>query len=205
MKHIHESRMFRHRGWVGVVCLVPIAICVILTKPLVEEETVLDFILESIGWVLFIVYAVFRIWATLFVGGRKDAVLQTEGPYSITRNPLYFGSFCFALSIAFFLDSVMLIALTVLGTVVYIGWIVRAEETLLAERFGADFLRYKQETPMFIPRLSSYRSPESLEVNLQAIKTELKRLLFACVVPLTADSLAHLRSLPHWPHWFWLP
>src|SRR2546425_4609647 len=145
MKQIQESRMFRHRGWVGVICLVPVAICVMLTKPLVEEETALDFMLESIGWVLFISYAVFRIWATLFVGGRKDAVLQTEGPYSITRNPLYFGSFCFAFSLGFFFDSVMLVAVTLLGTIVYVGWIVRAEERLLEERFGGDFLRYKQE------------------------------------------------------------
>ena len=78
-------------------------------------------------------------------------------------------------------------------------------EELLEERFGADFLRYKQETPMFIPGLSSYRSPKSLEVDLRAMKTEVKRLLFACLLPLAADSVAHLRTVPNWPHWFWLP
>ena len=197
--------MFRHRGWVGVICLVPVAICVMLTKPLVEEETPLDFMLESIGWVLFIAYAVFRVWATLFVGGRKDAVLQTEGPYSITRNPLYFGSFCFAFSLGFFFDSVLLIAVTLVGTFVYIGWVVRAEEKLLEGRFGEAFLRYKETTPMFIPRLSTYRSPKSLEVHLPAMKTELKRLLLATIIPLAADSLTHLRNLPNWPHWFLLP
>src|SRR5882724_11567885 len=160
MKNIYESVMFRNRGWVGVVCLLPIGICVVLTRPLVQEETALDFLLETIGWLFLIIYVVFRIWATLFVGGRKDAVLQTEGPYSITRNPLYFGSFCFALSMGFFFDSVMLIALTLVGTIVYIGWIVRAEEKLLEGRFGEAFLRYKETTPMFIPRLSTYRSPK---------------------------------------------
>src|SRR5438874_2599003 len=153
MKSICESKMFRHRGWVGLICLLPISICVLLSRPLVQEETLLDFLLETLGWLLFITYVVFRVWATLFVGGRKDAVLQTEGPYSITRNPLYFGSFCFALSTGFFLDSVMLIAVTLVGTIIYIGWIVRAEEKLLEGRFGEQFLRYKQTTPMFIPRL----------------------------------------------------
>ena len=123
----------------------------------------------------------------------------------MTRNPLYFGSFCFALSMGFFLDSVMLIAVTLVGTIVYICWIVRAEEKLLEGRFGEEFLRYKESTPMFIPRLSTYRSPKSLEVNLPAMKSEVKRLLLAVVIPLAADSLAHLRSLPTWPHWFVLP
>ncbi len=45
------------------------------------------------GVVLVGVATVGRLWCALYIGGRKNAVLVTEGPYAMTRNPLYFFSF----------------------------------------------------------------------------------------------------------------
>ncbi len=37
---------------------------------------------------LFLAGAAFRFWATLYLGGRKDAVVVDTGPYSLCRHPL---------------------------------------------------------------------------------------------------------------------
>jgi peroxiredoxin len=81
------------------------------------------------------------------VGGVKDKVLQTTGPYSITRNPLYVGGFCFALSIAFFLKSSSLALLTLAASAAYVRWVVPAEEEVLESIFGEAFREYKRRTP----------------------------------------------------------
>src|SRR5713226_3679090 len=45
--------------------------------------------LEMVGVLLIFLGIVGRLWATLYIGGRKSAEVVTGGPYSITRNPLY--------------------------------------------------------------------------------------------------------------------
>ena len=129
-----------------------------------------------------------RTWATLYVGGVKDKVLQTTGPYSITRNPLYVGGFCFALSIAFFLKSISLALLTLAASAAYVRWVVPAEEEVLESIFGETFREYKRRTPRMIPRPSLY-----------------KRLFTASLMPILVFMLLHFRDAAWWPHWFTLP
>jgi len=146
-----------------------------------------------------------RIWSTLYVGGVKDRILQTTGPYSVTRNPLYVGGFCFALSIAFFLKSVSLVGLTLVASVAYVRWVIPAEEEVLESIFGEAFREYKRRTPRMIPRPSLYISAPTVEVRLRALRTEAKRLFTASLMPILVFVLLHFRGAAWWPHWFLLP
>ncbi|HEY9212134.1 MAG TPA: isoprenylcysteine carboxylmethyltransferase family protein, partial [Ancylobacter sp.] len=49
--------------------------------------------MRATGLCLIMAAVIGRLWATLYIGGRKNASLVTAGPYSITRNPLY----CFSI------------------------------------------------------------------------------------------------------------
>lgn len=202
MQRVSDSLIFKYRGLVGIICLFPIGTAIIFSSPLITEDTFLDLAMDALGWLCFVIYATFRIWATLYVGGRKGKELQTQGPYSITRNPLYFGSFCFALSASFFLKSILLPITTVIMIAVYSRWVIAAEEQVLLKTFGDAFSTYVQSTSRLLPRLSHYHATDFVEVNLKAMKTEAKRLWRAAAFPVIIEFVMHLRTASWWPHWF---
>ncbi len=204
-KTVTDSWIFTHRSWIGAVCLAPVGLAVIFSKPWISEIAPLALLLDFVGWFFFLAYLTMRIWSTLYVGGVKDRILQTTGPYSVTRNPLYVGGFCFALSIAFFLKSVSLVGLTLVASVAYVRWVIPAEEEVLESIFGEAFREYKRRTPRMIPRPSLYISAPTVEVRLRALRTEAKRLFTASLMPILVFVLLHFRGAAWWPHWFLLP
>ncbi len=204
-KSVTDSWIFTHRSWIGVGFLAPAALAVIFSKPWVIEPSPLALFLDYVGWFFFVAYVGIRIWSTLYVGGVKDQILQTSGPYSITRNPLYVGSFCFALSAAFFLKSASLVVLALVAGAVYSRWVVPAEEAVLEDIFGEAYRQYKLRAPRLIPRPSLYQAAPTVEVRLHALRAEAKRLLTASCMPILIFSVLYLRSAPWWPHWFTLP
>jgi protein-S-isoprenylcysteine O-methyltransferase Ste14 len=188
----------------GAVILGPLAVAAALSPPRIPESEPLAWLLNAGAWVCFLLYAGIRIWATLFIGGNKDLRLQTDGPYSVCRNPLYVGSFCFALALTFMLKSATFATGVILAFVIYLNFVVRAEEHFLSLRFGEDFANYCRRTPRFWPRWSSLISPTHLRVDMKRLKQECVRLSRAALVPILLEVLMKFRSNPEWPHWFFL-
>lgn len=205
MKTVGDSLAFRNRGRIGILLLFPVGMAVVFSNPTITKNTPLHFLLNTLAWLLFGTYIFFRVWATIYVGGRKDSALQTEGPYSITRNPLYFGSLCFGLSAACFLTSVSLVGTLAAVWFIYVRQVIKAEERFLESRFGETFRVYCRRTPRLIPSPSLYRSSDSLNVKLKALRIEGRRLLGAMLLPISAEIIMHLRAASWWPHWFRLP
>ena len=204
-KSPHQSLAYEKRGTIGIVLLIPTAIFIILSHPAVPEGSVLDLATDVLAWLFFVLYVSLRLWATVYVGGQKDKELQTQGPYSVTRNPLYLGSLCLAFSITLFFDSLsLLLASCVMGGI-YSSWVVGAEERYLEKKFGEDYRKYCQRTPRFLPSFSRYHSDPSLQFPLKALKMEAKRLWGAALIPIFSEIIMHLRMAPWWPHWFLLP
>jgi len=205
MSTIADSLYFKLRGKVGVALFAPVCIALQFSKPIIPGDSVLRQLAEVCGWVFFMTYISSRLWATLYVGGRKDSELQTAGPYSVTRNPLYFGTFCFVTSLVFFFQSLTLLVLVLVGFLFYAHLVIKAEEKLLLERFGANFEKYCQETPRFLPSFSRFHSPPAVLVNLRDLKSEAKRLWTALLLPLAVIIFLHFRYQEWWPHFFKLP
>lgn len=197
--------IFRHRGKVGALLMTPIVLVVLTSAPLVAEDSVGGQILNTLGWLSFLAYAAIRVWATLFIGGRKNDVLQMDGPYSICRNPLYVGSMCFALSIAFFLKSVTFGGALLVAFLYYWLFVVPAEEKFLESRFGDVFRDYRRRTPRFWPRFSAFNSPKSVSVDIKFLRIESKRLVRGAMVPVILTVLMRLRGATWWPEWFQFP
>lgn len=202
---VRANFSFRNRGIIGAAILGPLAFTATFSPPQLAEDQPLAWVSNGGAWLFFLLYVAIRIWATLFIGGNKDLRLQTDGPYSVCRNPLYVGSFCFALGVTCMLKSVAFATGVVLAFAVYLNFVVRAEEHFLGLRFGEDFENYCRRTPRFWPRLSLLHSPTSVRVDLKRLKQECVRLSRAALILILLEVVMKFRSHPNWPHWFNLP
>jgi protein-S-isoprenylcysteine O-methyltransferase Ste14 len=82
---------------------------------------------------------------------RKDEQLATTGPYSFTRNPLYFGSAILAAGFIVAGHSWLAGLIVALYFAVFYAAVIRNEEADLRKRFGAAFDEYAARVPIFLP------------------------------------------------------
>src|SRR5438874_6144411 len=57
------------------------------------EDGFWDTTWEVVSFLILLTAAFGRIWSAAYISGRKNHELVVDGPYSLTRNPLYFFSF----------------------------------------------------------------------------------------------------------------
>jgi protein-S-isoprenylcysteine O-methyltransferase Ste14 len=110
------------------------------------------------GAVVSVVGLLLRAWAAGHI--RKNDALAVSGPYAYTRNPLYLGSFLLGLGFTIGAGQWvlgLLFALLFLG--IYLP-VMRVESGTLEQLFGDDFQRYARAVPLFLPRVTPYRSSE---------------------------------------------
>ena len=177
--------------WVGVS----------FSAPFVQNGSLSAILSDYFGWLLFFGGLSLRFWATRFIGGRKSREVICYGPYSLTRNPLYVGTFMMILSLAFLLKSPTFAVSTALVIAYYCVAVVPLEETFLREAFGADYIKYCESVPRWLPRMGTIYSP-SMEVIAQPMRSEVRRSIWWLLLPLLAELHTYLRALPEWPRWF---
>jgi len=79
--------------------------------------------------------------------------LIVTGPYLWVRNPMVTGVFACLFGIGFMLNSISIVAIwTPLYIIAHAIELKKVEEPELEQRFGASYVDYKREVPMFIPR-----------------------------------------------------
>lgn len=130
-----------------------------------HDGTIIEGLLFLVGLVLVGIATVGRLWCSVYISGHKDSQLITLGPYSVTRNPLYFFSLLGFAGIGFATETLTLpFALTLLFSLGY-PCVINREEKFLAAKFGSAFTDYCNTTPRFFPSPKLFREPESYTVN----------------------------------------
>ncbi len=105
------------------------------------------------GGIIAALGALLRLWASGHID--KGRALATEGPYALTRNPLYLGSFFMALGVLLAGQGYwLLLPFGVFYISLYYPVMKREEEELL-HAYHERFLDYASRVPLFIP---SFRS-----------------------------------------------
>ena len=85
------------------------------------------------------------------------------GPYWLARNPMLMGVFMFLFGIGFCVNSFSLVFFfTPLYVLVNVWELKKIEEPELVMRLGDEYIEYRKDTPMFIPRCRSKK-----EVNVK--------------------------------------
>jgi protein-S-isoprenylcysteine O-methyltransferase Ste14 len=117
--------------------------------------------IELTGLVLLVTSTCFTIWARLRLGRmwsatpnmlRADHRLRTDGPYAITRHPIYTGLYGMLLGTVLLNGLGASLALLVVGAVVLVARIP-VEERLMSKTFPEEYARYRERVPRFVPRV----------------------------------------------------
>ena len=141
--------------------------------------------LETMGVGLLIVCILGRAWCTLYIGGRKANEVVDQGPYSLSRNPLYMFSFIGALGVGLQSGSLAVWLLFLAASIAVFIPVVKGEEAALTTLFGAAFEDYKARVPRFWPSFCLWREAESLSISTRLLYITLRDgLMFALVIPL---------------------
>lgn len=144
------------------------------------EGHLVDDLLAASALILLLIASAGRMWASLFIAGRKDTELVTRGPYSLVRNPLYLFSFTGFLGAGLAFESFVLTGIMALIFLISHLPAIRHEEARLARRFGAEYDRYSREVPAFIPTL---RVPARADLVPPSIRPASRALLEASLIP----------------------
>lgn len=200
-----QSRLVRGRGLIGMAILAPFAFVALFSAPYAAEGTLGDLEFDVAAFVLFVCGAFFRFWATLFIGGRKGNGLATLGPYSVCRNPLYFGTLLILLSLVLFMQNLTLAMGAFLTAAVYLTITVGSEERRLGHHFGDAYQDYCLRVPRLFPNFRLYEAPAVVEVNMIGLRRECMNALRWLLIPIVGELLAYARTTELLPHLFHLP
>ena len=140
--------------------LIPIFIIFLFSKHKILESGVLDLAMELVSIVLIFIGVSGRLWSTLFISGYKTTNLITVGPYSISRNPLYFFSFIAIIGIAVETEMITIVLLVLICFAIFYPVVILKEEKLLLQLHGKDFEEYCKRVPRFIPNFKLYTEPD---------------------------------------------
>ena len=78
--------------------------------------------------------------------------LVVEGPFKITRNPMITGVLCILTSEALILNSLNLFYWMLIFFIINCIYFKLFEEKQLERNFGQEYLEYKKNVPMWIPK-----------------------------------------------------
>ena len=90
--------------------------------------------------------------AIVFGEKREQPSVITKGVFGVVRHPIYLGEILLYLGFLFFSTSLAAACVWAIA-ILFLHAISRYEERLLLARFGEAYERYKQEVPMWVPRL----------------------------------------------------
>jgi protein-S-isoprenylcysteine O-methyltransferase Ste14 len=105
-----------------------------------------------LGWVLLAAFVAWNGWSLWLFGRHRTGLLPgqattsmiEEGPYRVSRNPLYVGMLALYLGLAFLAPTFWGLVLFPAAVLLVLWGAIRPEERFLHERFGASYDDYAQ-------------------------------------------------------------
>ncbi|MEO0231229.1 MAG: isoprenylcysteine carboxylmethyltransferase family protein [candidate division WOR-3 bacterium] len=132
----------------------------------------------------FILGETIRIYSLIYSGGFTRSrnlnapFLLKDGPYSVTRNPLYFGNLfnllgmLIAMNLNFFIS---LLSFLIFFTIYFL--IILAEERFLEKKFGEEYILYKKNVPRIFPNPFKFKPAKPLNNFSKVMRIERDTLI----------------------------
>ncbi|MCP4156649.1 MAG: isoprenylcysteine carboxylmethyltransferase family protein [bacterium] len=134
--------VIKYRSFVGIIGLI-----VILYLSTPSPNTL------TIGFFFIIAGMFFRGWSAGYIN--KDNELATHGPYSLTRNPLYFGNFILGVGIAIAGNNIYCYAIFLGYYLLFFPFLMIIEHKRLKLKFGQKYVEWHANSNSFFPKLKS--------------------------------------------------
>lgn len=117
-----------------------------------------------LGLAVLLTSTALTLWARLALGTmwsmdaavKEGHQLRTDGPYGVTRHPIYTGMLGMLLG-SLLLAGVGRSLLVLLAGIVFFEVKIREEERLMAATFPEEYARYRQRVPQLVPGLGGFR------------------------------------------------
>ena len=115
-----------------------------------------------------------RLWCSLYICGYKTQRLVTSGPYSMSRNPLYFFSSLGAVGVGLATQTLSIPLVLAVLFAVYYPIVIRFEEKKLEGLHGDPYRAYLAAVPRFFPRWSQLSEPAEYTVEPNKFRRALR-------------------------------
>jgi protein-S-isoprenylcysteine O-methyltransferase Ste14 len=167
MKNIVEI-IIRYRSFVGIICLIAI---LYLAEP--------SPVSLAVGFFLIISGMLFRAWSSGYIN--KDNELATKGPYSLTRNPLYFGNFILGLGIAVAGNNVYSYSIFLGFYMLFFPFLMILEHKRLKKKFGTKYVAWAKKSHSFFPKIKRVKERD-FNISFYMRNREYRVLYFSLFV-----------------------
>lgn len=162
MRNATEA-LIKYRSLIGIVCLV-----VVLWLATPNAGAIF------IGFFFLMVGMFFRAWSSGYID--KDRELATEGPYSLTRNPLYFGNLLIGAGIAIGSNNWVTALICAVYYLFFFTFLIAIERKRMKARFGPRYEQWAKGANLFFPKI---KKVEKFNFNIALyMKNREYRVLF---------------------------
>jgi protein-S-isoprenylcysteine O-methyltransferase Ste14 len=186
-KDLNKARMRNSRRAVWAVVLL-----YLVSDSWIPDDTPPHERLEYLGYFFILVCVFGRIYSTVFLAGRKNHQLMTDGPFSVVRNPLYVFSLLGIIGVGLESARISILAPLLIMHIISYNFLVRREETLRVKRF--------------IPSFKHYTQPESIETRPQLLLIAIRDAWIWLLPYPIFELIDWLRDDMHYlPIWFIMP
>jgi protein-S-isoprenylcysteine O-methyltransferase Ste14 len=161
------------------------------------EDGFWDTTWEVVSFLILLIAAFGRVWTSAFISGRKDHELVTDGPYSATRNPLYFFSFLGYVGAGLAFEK-LTVAFACAIIFVLSHWpTIMAEEKKLRAKYGERYNEYARTVPRFWPRIGHLKLLDSVTFSPKIFN----RAVLDCGLIMSTYILAHFIEYAQFAGW----
>jgi len=160
--------IIRYRSFVGILCLIAL---LYLAEP--SPSSV------AVGFFFILAGTLFRAWASGYIN--KNTQLATKGPFSLTRNPLYFGNFILGLGIAIAGNNIYTYIIFFAFYLIFFPFLMALEHKRLKENFGETYEKYAAKSHSFFPKLKRTKKGE-FNISFYMKNKEYRVLYFSLFV-----------------------
>lgn len=167
-----------------------------------EVGVPLPHLLTPLGILLAAVGALGRLWCSSYAAGNKNSRLIVAGPYSLTRNPLYFFTFIGGVGISITTETLLIPILFIAWFFYYYHGVIAGEEQRLRLAFGDEFDAYAARVPRFIPRLAGFVEPSRWDLCPGSFRRSLTEVVWFVVAAVVLHALHDLRGTIAMPSLF---